>query len=173
MGINVTDLRSQSGYELLTIMGKGAKPALIPLPVPVLRAVRDATADRAAGPLLLNQHGDRLTRRSAAGQLSRLARDAGLSQQLSPHTLRRTFCTAGLVSGVPLRDMQYGMRHADSRTPALRHGPREPRPARSPRRRRLPRRDERRLRLLHAVRDNRPSERSRPVRGPWKAARGC
>ena len=29
--------------------------------------------------------------------------------------LRRTFCTAGLVSGVPLRDMQYAMRHADSR----------------------------------------------------------
>lgn len=43
-GVNITDLRSQSGYELLTIMGKGAKPALIPLPVPVLRAVRDAIA---------------------------------------------------------------------------------------------------------------------------------
>jgi site-specific recombinase XerD len=49
IGINVTDLRSQSGYELLTIMGKGAKPALITLPVPVLRAVRDATADRPPG----------------------------------------------------------------------------------------------------------------------------
>ena len=116
IAINVTDLRSQSGYELLTIMGKGAKPALIPLPVPVLRAVRDATAGRSSGPLLLNQHGDRLTRQSAAGQLTRLARDAGLTQHLSPHTLRRTFCTAGLISGVPLRDMQYAMRHADSRT---------------------------------------------------------
>ena len=40
VSINVTDLRSQSGYELLTIMGKGAKPALIPLAVPVSRAVR-------------------------------------------------------------------------------------------------------------------------------------
>jgi integrase/recombinase XerD len=115
-GINITDLRSQSGYELLTIMGKGAKPALIPLPVPVLRAVRDATAGRAAGPLLLNRYGERLSRQAAAGQLSRLARAAGLTQYLSPHTLRRTFCTAGLVSGVPLRDMQYAMRHADSRT---------------------------------------------------------
>ena len=114
--INVTDLRQQSGYELLTIMGKGAKPAVIPLPVPVLRAVREAIADRAAGPLLLNQHGKRLNRQSAARHLSRLARQAGLSQHLSPHTLRRTFCTAGLVSGVPLRDMQYAMRHADSRT---------------------------------------------------------
>lgn len=115
-GINITDLRSQSGYELLTIMGKGAKLAAIPLPVPVLRAVRDAIGGRAAGPLLLNRNGERLSRQAAAGQLSRLARTAGLTQHLSPHTLRRTFCTAGLVSGVPLRDMQYAMRHADSRT---------------------------------------------------------
>jgi integrase len=34
----------------------------------------------------------------------------------SPHALRRTFCTAGLLSGVPLRDMQYAMRHGDART---------------------------------------------------------
>ncbi len=113
---DVTDLRTQSGYELLYILGKGAKPALVPLPVPVLRAVRDATADRATGPLLLNQHGDRLSAASAAGRLRRLARAAGLQRPLSPHTLRRTFCTAGLVSGVPLREMQYAMRHADSRT---------------------------------------------------------
>lgn len=116
IGIDVTDLRSQSGYELLTIMGKGAKPALIPLPVPVLRAVRDCMDGRAAGPLLLNRHGERLSRQAAASRLTRLARVAGLTQHLSPHTLRRTFCTAGLVSGVPLRDMQYAMRHADSRT---------------------------------------------------------
>ena len=51
---NVTDLRSQSEYELLTIAGKGAKPALIPLPVPVLPAVPDAADGRGAGPLLLN-----------------------------------------------------------------------------------------------------------------------
>jgi len=41
---------------------------------------------------------------------------AGISHPVSAHTLRRTFCTAGLISGVPLRDMQYAMRHADART---------------------------------------------------------
>ena len=39
---NVTDLSYHSGYELLQILGKGHKPATIPLPVPVLRAVHDA-----------------------------------------------------------------------------------------------------------------------------------
>ncbi len=42
--------------------------------------------------------------------------EAGVTSPGSPHTLRRTFCTARLISGVPLRDMQYAMRHADART---------------------------------------------------------
>jgi integrase/recombinase XerD len=113
---DITDLHYESGYELLTIMGKGRKPAQIPLPVPVLRAVHEATADRKAGPLLLNRGGVRMTPASAAGRLRRLTKIIGLDHPVSPHSLRRTCCTAGLISGVPLRDMQYAMRHADSRT---------------------------------------------------------
>ena len=113
---NVTDLHYDSGYELLTIMGKGRKPAQIPLPVSVLRAVHDATGERKAGPILLIRAGVRLTPATAAGRLRRLAGATGLAHPISPHSLRRTFCTAGLISGVPLRDMQYAMRHSDSRT---------------------------------------------------------
>ena len=114
--INVTDLHAQAGYELLTVLGKGSKPALIPLPVPVLRAVRESIGDRRSGPLLLNTRGGRLSPSSAATRLRTLARRAGLSRSFSPHSLRRTFCTAGLLINVPLRDMQLAMRHADSRT---------------------------------------------------------
>lgn len=114
--LDVTDLRPQSGYELLSVLGKGDKPALIPLPIPVLRAVREATADRQAGPLLANTRGDRLRPSSAAARLRLLAKRAGLRSPLSPHSLRRTFYTAGLLINVPLRDMQLAMRHADSRT---------------------------------------------------------
>jgi integrase/recombinase XerD len=113
---SITDLHYDSGYELLSIMGKGHKPAQIPLPVPVLRAVHDATGDRKAGPMLLNRNGDRMTPLSAAGRLRRLTKVIGLEHPISPHSLRRTFCTAGRISGAPLRDMQYAMRHADSRT---------------------------------------------------------
>ncbi len=114
--ISVTDLREQSGYELLSIIGKGNKPAVIPLPNPVLRAVREAAAERSCGPLLLNRHGQRFRRASVADRITRLAATAGLTTPVSPHGLRRTFCTAGLIAGVPLRDMQYAMRHADPRT---------------------------------------------------------
>jgi site-specific recombinase XerD len=113
---NVTDLSYHSGYELLQITGKGNKPAVIPLPVPVLRAVHDSIGDRESGPILLNTRGQRMTPAAASGRLRRLARITGIEHAVSPHSLRRTFCTAGLISGVPLRDMQYAMRHADTRT---------------------------------------------------------
>ena len=41
---------------------------------------------------------------------------AGIAHPISPHGLRRTFCTTGLVAGISIRDMQYAMRHADPRT---------------------------------------------------------
>jgi site-specific recombinase XerD len=57
-----------------------------------------------------------MSRGAAARLLARVVRASGVSSPASPHALRRTFCTAGLISGVPLRDMQYAMRHADART---------------------------------------------------------
>lgn len=101
--------------KLLRVLGMGAKPAEIPLPIPVLRAVKAATAGSAHGPILLSANGAALTRGAASRLLARVVREAGVSSPASPHTLRRTFCTAGLISGVPLRDMQYAMRHADAR----------------------------------------------------------
>jgi site-specific recombinase XerD len=112
----IGDLRYAGGYELLRVLGKGAKPAEIPLPIPVLRAVKAATEGRTGGPILLSAKATPLTRGGASRLLGRVVRAAGVTSPTSPHTLRRTFCTAGLISGVPLRDMQYAMRHADART---------------------------------------------------------
>ena len=113
---DITDLRYEAGYELLHVLGKGAKPADIPLPIPVLRAVREAVAGRIAGPILRTSTGRRMDRAGASRALARVARAAGISHSISPHGLRRTFCTTGLVAGISIRDMQYAMRHADPRT---------------------------------------------------------
>lgn len=52
---DITDLRYEAGYELLHVLGKGAKPADIPLSIPVLRAVRrrstGAPLGRSCGPV--------------------------------------------------------------------------------------------------------------------------
>jgi len=52
----------------------------------------------------------------ASRALTRVAHAAGITRPISPHGLRRTFCTTGLVAGTSIRDMQYAMRHADPRT---------------------------------------------------------
>lgn len=94
--------------------GQGSQAGHVPLPVPVLRAVHEAIGDRQSGVILLNARGQRMSPAATTGRLHRLARAIGIDHPVSP-LLRRTFCTAGLISGVPLRDMQYAMRHADTR----------------------------------------------------------
>jgi integrase/recombinase XerD len=113
---DLDDIRYQSGYEILHVIGKGSKPADIPLPIPVLRAIREATDGREHGPILLNHVGHRMDTGGVTRRLHRLCAHAGITHPISPHSLRRTFCTAGLVAGVPIRDMQVAMRHADPRT---------------------------------------------------------
>lgn len=54
--------------------------------------------------------------RAGAGRaLTSVAHAAG-TRPISPHGLRRTFCTTGLVAGISIRDLQYAMRHTDPRT---------------------------------------------------------
>jgi integrase/recombinase XerD len=70
----VTDLCYAGGYELLRVVGKGAKPAEIPLPVPVLRAVKAAIEGRSRGPILRSAKGKALTRGAASRLLRRVVR---------------------------------------------------------------------------------------------------
>jgi site-specific recombinase XerD len=76
---DITDLRYEAGYELLHVLGKGAKPADIPLPIPVLRAVREAVDGRTAGPILRTRTGRRMDRAGASRALTRVAHAAGIA----------------------------------------------------------------------------------------------
>ena len=95
--VTVTDVRYEAGYEVLRVMGKGSRRADIPMPIPVLRAVQQATAGRTAGPILLSRSGERMSRNAAGRLLRTVARRAGVTSDVTPHALRRTFCTAGLI----------------------------------------------------------------------------
>ena len=68
------------------------------------------------GPLLLTRTGRRLDRFAATRIVRRLAKRAGITKRISPHSLRHSFITAALDAGVPLRDVQIAARHADPRT---------------------------------------------------------
>jgi len=74
-----------------------------------------ATGERLAGPVLLSRSGKRLDRHGATRIVRRVARKAGITKHISPHSLRHSFITS-FDAGVPLRDVQIAARHADPRT---------------------------------------------------------
>lgn len=114
--INIDDLSLERGHRTVTVLGKGSKLAVIPLPPRVARAVDLAADERVSGPLLLTQAGSRLNRHAATRIVNRLAKAAGITKHISPHSLRHSFITAALDAGVPLRDVQIAARHSDPRT---------------------------------------------------------
>jgi hypothetical protein len=93
--------RSRAGHRTLGILGKGNKPATIPL-VPVRLARSTWQRERCeADPAC---RGQRLDRQRA---------DVGA---VHPHMLRAAFIAAALDAGVLLRDVQIAARHADPRS---------------------------------------------------------
>lgn len=57
-----------------------------------------------------------MQRQNAASIITRLARRVGINRRVTPHALRRSYITIGLLQGVPLRDMQRAARHANADT---------------------------------------------------------
>jgi len=105
------------GHRVLRLVGKGNKPATMPVTVPVLRVLEACRGDRTDGPLILRpQSGNPIDRRDAYRMVARIAKAAGLLRHISPHSLRHAAITNALDAGVPLRDAQILARHADPRT---------------------------------------------------------
>jgi integrase/recombinase XerD len=105
------------GHRVLHLVGKGNKPATMPLTVPVLRVLEACRGQRTAGPLVLRPVSGRpIDRRDAFRMVVRIATTAGIRRHISPHSLRHAAITNALDAGVPLRDAQILARHADPRT---------------------------------------------------------
>jgi integrase/recombinase XerD len=76
----------------------------IPLAPRTARAIDLAVGDRCTGPVFLDPDGHRPDRHGAARIVRQVARRAGITKAVGPHTLRHAFITAALDAGVPLRD---------------------------------------------------------------------
>lgn len=117
-GVTIEDFGDvDRGHLVLRVIGKGKKPATIPLPAPVLALLEEAAAGRTTGQLLLT-NGRPMNRDSAAYAVEGLRKRAGIDKRISPHSLRHAFITACLDAGVPLRDVQIAARHSDPRVTA-------------------------------------------------------
>jgi site-specific recombinase XerD len=105
------------GHRVLHLVGKGNKPATMPLTVPVLRVLEACRGQRTEGPLVLRPVSGKPTdRRDCYRMVRRIAKAARIPRHISPHSLRHAAITNALDASVPLRDAQILARHADPRT---------------------------------------------------------
>jgi integrase/recombinase XerD len=125
------DLDDPSGSTVL-LRGKGSKQRI----VPVGSFARDAvqayavrgrpellasggttrTTTERAGAMFLNARGGRLSRQSAWAVIVKAAERAGVTAEVSPHTLRHSFATHLLEGGADVRVVQELLGHASVTT---------------------------------------------------------
>jgi integrase len=116
IGADIEQLGLERGHRTLTVVRKGGKSVTMPMAPRTARTVDLVVGERFEGPILLGNDGERLDRHAAARIVRRIARAAGISKKVGPHTLRHGFITAALDAGVPLRDVQEAASHSAPRT---------------------------------------------------------
>lgn len=116
LNAEIERLGLERGHRTLVVHRKGGKTVTIPLAPRTARALDLAIGERVEGPLFLGPTGDKMTRDAAARMVRRVAKAAGITKRIGPHSLRHSFITAALDAGVPLRDVQEAASHADPRT---------------------------------------------------------
>jgi len=110
--------------HLLRVFGKGSKERLVPIGRNAIGAVAiylrelRPKLERGGGKgiLFLNARGDPLSRMGAWKILRKYVDLAGITKQVSPHTLRHSFATHLLEGGADLRAVQEMLGHADIST---------------------------------------------------------
>ncbi|HEV7210803.1 MAG TPA: site-specific tyrosine recombinase XerD [Blastococcus sp.] len=125
VGLAVDDV--DRGLAAVRLAGKGGKERVVPVGSYALRAVEDylvrarpalATSGKGVrgGRLFLNARGGPLSRQSAWSILRTAAERAGLTAEMSPHTLRHSFATHLLDGGADVRVVQELLGHASVTT---------------------------------------------------------
>ena len=110
------------GY--LTAFGKRSKQRIVPLGETAIEVLQNYLQNGRPGLekqkgshfLFLNRSGEGLTRQGFWKIIKRRALEAGISQSITPHTMRHSFATHLLENGADLRSVQAMLGHADIST---------------------------------------------------------
>lgn len=121
LSLNVDDYHRATDFLLLT--GKGNKQRMVPLGSKAREAVdrylvraRPALARGLSPALFLNTRGRALSRQSAWAVLKSRALAAGITEDISPHTLRHSYATHLLEGGADVRVVQELLGHSSVTT---------------------------------------------------------
>lgn len=124
LGLRLQDIDLEVGF--VRTVGKGDKERIVPLGRMAMEAIRaynergrpflGGAGTLKAPELFLNNRGRRLSRQGLHAIIKRYAREAGLPDDVSAHTLRHSFATHLLEGGADLRAVQEMLGHADLST---------------------------------------------------------
>ncbi len=125
IGLEVGDVDLRRGF--VRPHGKGSKERIVPLGREAAKAIEryqrsgrpELVGGRIERKLFVNFRGGALTRQGLYKIIQRHAKEVGLDQKMSPHTLRHTFATHLLSGGCDLRSVQEMLGHADVATTQL------------------------------------------------------
>jgi integrase/recombinase XerC len=104
------------------VLGKGRKERIVPVTERALRAIeryslrRAEVTDHTEGPLLVNQRGGRLSKRSIQSTVRRCFETAAGARGLSAHALRHTFATHLIEAGADLLSVKELLGHVSLST---------------------------------------------------------
>jgi len=125
LGLSQSDIVEKEGFA--RVLGKGSKERIVPVGDIAIfyvrrycRAVRPTLANKglSGDTLFLNMRGRPLTRVAVWKILKSYVLQAGISKNVSPHTLRHSFATHLLEGGSDLRTIQVLLGHNSPRTTA-------------------------------------------------------
>jgi integrase/recombinase XerD len=122
VGLKLREVNLDSGY--LMTLGKGNKERLVPIGESACQRVTAylervrcrLDPNRRNRFLFLSRLGDAMSRQAFWNIIKKRACLAGISKNISPHTLRHSFATHLLENGADLRSVQVMLGHADLST---------------------------------------------------------
>lgn len=121
-GLNLRDFDAKN--LILNIFGKGKKQRQAPITATaadwLVRYLNHPERDeKEAGPIFLNKHGRRLTPRSIDRNFAAYLKASGLSERVTPHTIRHTIATHWLENGMDLKTIQLLLGHKSLATTTI------------------------------------------------------
>ncbi|MBM3859778.1 MAG: site-specific tyrosine recombinase XerD [Verrucomicrobia bacterium] len=121
--LKINDINQEAGF--LRALGKGSKERIVPVGKQAIEWLRRYLTEArphfgktppARGEVFLSTRGTPLSRKTIWHHIKKYTRAAGITKNITPHTLRHSFATHLLENGGDLRVIQEMLGHADIST---------------------------------------------------------
>lgn len=122
VNLSINDLHLEEGF--LKVMGKGSKERIVPIADKTINTLKNYLKEARQffdkgeqhPQLFFSRPARKMTRQAFWSLIKKYAIKAGISTEITPHTLRHSFATHLLVNGADLRAVQAMLGHSDIST---------------------------------------------------------